>query len=233
MHAPLGAADRLRRPPDEVATRVREAVEASGADAETRAAMLGEEREIRESIRAAMPIEAVDEWHVGDERVALGERTIDLVPTPGHQADHLCYATAVGDERVLFSGDMAIDSFRAVLLNDRLDLERRRAVADYRRSLDRLEALSIDRIYPGHGPVHEAFAAGLERDRGSLDHRIDGVRDALAGGPLTATAVAEAAVGEHDLVYIFPEVLAALCDLVNRGVAVREAGVDGATYRLA
>jgi len=233
VHAPLTASDRLRRPPEVVAERTRQTIAASGADAETQATMREEERSIRDRIRRDLPLDAVDDWVVDDQRVTVGNRTVDAVWTPGHQADHLCYVTDVGGEHVIFSGDIAIEPFRPALLNDRLDLERHRAVADYRRSLDRLDALSIDRVYPGHGPIHEAFAATIERDRGSLDRRLTGVHDVLADGPATAVDVADAVVGDHDLVYLFPEVLAALCDLVNRGVAVREDGPNGERYRLA
>ncbi len=222
VYAPFTARDRLRRPSETVDERVRATVDGTGFEAETRERLFDAERRLRRQMRTNLPFDAVDRWVVDDQRVSVGGRTVRAVRTPGHYVDHHCYLTEVDGELALFSGDMAIEPFRAVLLNNRLDREYRNAVVGYRRSLDRLARHDVDRVYPGHGPVHAAVDETLRRDRESLRRRVDGVYDALREGPVTAAEVADAVVGEGDAAHLFPEIMSALAHLVNRGRATRE-----------
>lgn len=69
-------------------------------------------------------------------RVGAGE--LEAVHTPGHSDDHLCLR--LGD--VLFTGDHIMGG-SSVMVDD---------VAAYLRSLERLRAMELRRLYPGHGP---------------------------------------------------------------------------------
>jgi len=231
VYAPHTARDRLRRPVEEVVARSRRALNEGGMDAENRERFLDEEREIREIMAQNLPIDAVDEWLVDDQRVVAGERTVDVVWTPGHQADHLCYLTEVNGERVAFSGDMGVEPFRAALLNDRLDREYHSSVGAYLRSLDRLAETDVDRVYPAHGPAHGDLDASLADDRESVERRLRGVRESLADGEKTAAEVTGEVSGGHDAIYLFPEVMSALAHLERAGDVIREPG-EPARYRL-
>ncbi|GAB7020711.1 MBL fold metallo-hydrolase [Halostagnicola bangensis] len=230
VYAPLSARDRLSRPLDVVSDRIQDVIAESGFDRSTRTGLFDEEMRLQRWMRANFPLDAVDHWLVDDQRVTVGDRTIDVIWTPGHHADHHCFATTVDGESVLFSGDMGIEPFRALLLNNRLDREYHSAVASYRRSLDRLEERTIDRIFPGHGPVHDAPLESFRNDRASLDRRIKGVSDALVDGPMTAADVTEDVLEEAHAMHFFPEILSTLTYLVNRGRASRERDGDLVYY---
>lgn len=226
VYAPLMARDRLDRPLESVTDRIRDTIAESGFDQSEQEQLFDDETHLQRWMRTNFPFDAVDHWLVDDQRITVGERTIDVIWTPGHQADHHCYATTVNGESVLFSGDMAIEPFRAVLLNNRLDREYHNAVVSYQRSLDRLEERDPDRIFPGHGPVHDDPIESLRDDRASLDRRIEGVADALAAGPMTAAEVTETVLDDAHAMHFFPEILSTITYLVNRGRASRERDGD-------
>ncbi len=71
--------------------------------------------------------------------VHVGTEVIEVLHTPGHTADSLCFAVPDG----LFTGD-TIKSGTTVVVED---------MSAYMATLDRLAGLAPTRIYPGHGDV--------------------------------------------------------------------------------
>ncbi len=92
--------------------------------------------------------------------IRAGGCTLTALHTPGHAADHLCFY--LHEERALFSGDLIAGEGTVVIPLQGGDL------ADYLRSLERVLALDLGRIYPGHGPV---IPDGPAKVREYLDHR--------------------------------------------------------------
>lgn len=78
--------------------------------------------------------------HIGQVQTVIDEGDPEVY-APGHQADHLCYATGIGTERALLAGDMVIEPFRAVALHDGIDDGYRDAFAAFFAALDRLAEL--------------------------------------------------------------------------------------------
>jgi len=112
---------------------------------------------------------------------------------------------------------MAVEQFRSVSLHDGMDDGHREAVDAFYAALDRLAALEVDRVYPGHGPIHRDLQGVVRRDRESLDARLDAVRDLVADGHETAADVAFALAGDRDVEYLIPEAMAALAHLEATG----------------
>lgn len=86
---------------------------------------------------------------------------LEVLHTPGHASDHLCYYLV--EERALFTGDVILGGSTTVIPADDGDL------LDYLASLRRLLGLDVRRIYPAHGPVIED---GPARIREYIDHRM-------------------------------------------------------------
>jgi glyoxylase-like metal-dependent hydrolase (beta-lactamase superfamily II) len=97
------------------------------------------------------------------------------------------------------------------------------------RALDRLASLDVDRVYPGHGPVHDEFDRVVARDLASLDRRLDDVVDQLEAGVRTVTGIAAALAGDRSIRYLIPEAMGALAHLETNGRA-RVTVEDGVTY---
>jgi len=227
VHVPAGVEERFARDVDALSERVRvnaTSVGLTGGQLESAVEMA------TESLRRdsqLLPADRVDHWVVPDETFGLGAHELHAVHAPGHQADHLCYELELDGENALLAGDMAMEPFRGVAIHDGLDDGVSEAFDAFYGALDRLSELDVDRLYPGHGAVHEEFHAVLDRDRGSLDRRLDGVLEALESGVRTVPGVAVSIAGERPVRYILPEAYSALEHLqqVGRATVTVEDGV--------
>ncbi len=83
--------------------------------------------------------------------VRVGNLNVTALYTPGHSADHLTFWLA-GD-RAMFTGDLVLGRGSSMVTYPEGD------VADYLRSLERLEAMEPRILFPGHwDPVTDAIA---------------------------------------------------------------------------
>lgn len=80
------------------------------------------------------------------DRVEVGRRSLRVVETPGHSADHCCFLLESGGRTLLFSGDCVFAAGRVHLQNV-WDC----SIPDYAESIRRLDELRIDALFPGHG----------------------------------------------------------------------------------
>lgn len=111
---------------------------------------------------------------VADVRLSDGERfgPLEAIATPGHAPDHLAFRAG----RVLFSGDAVLGHGSVYVAPDP------GALRGYLDALERLIALELDLICPGHGPPVTEPRAKLTEYR---DHRLDRERrlvEALGDG---------------------------------------------------
>ncbi len=104
------------------------------------------------------------------ERIRAGNHVLQVVYTPGHAPDHVCFWD--DDSGDLYAGDMVILDSSVVI-----PAGRGGDMAAYLASLDRMAALGAQRILPGHGPVIEDPAAVIAR---AIAHRRDRESQILA-----------------------------------------------------
>ncbi len=79
----------------------------------------------------------------GDLTLTLGDRTFRILHTPGHTPGQV--AVHVPEERVVFTGDTIFSECQTWLMTSNVD--------QWIRALDRIQALDVDHVIPGHGPV--------------------------------------------------------------------------------
>ncbi len=80
------------------------------------------------------------------EVIEVGIEAFTVISTPGHTPDSLCFLA----EDALFAGD-TVKSGSSVVVDD---------MTAYMATLERLAALAVENIYPGHGePIHNGPAA--------------------------------------------------------------------------
>ncbi len=130
---------------------------------------------------------------VGD-RVAAGSLVVDVVATPGHTGDSLCFVLT--DEAAVLTGDTVLGrGTTAVAPPDG-------RLGDYLASLDRLHRLSADlgltTVLPGHGPVLPDPAAVVAAYRAHREQRLEQVRAAVARGVTQPRAVVEDVYADVD-----------------------------------
>jgi len=232
VYAPASVRERFARDSEALGERVRRNCVEVGMPDERVEGAVDMAVESLERNAELLAVDAVDNWISPGETVAVGDLEVSAVHAPGHQADHLCYVTELHGESALLAGDMAIQPFRPVVMHDGLDDGHREAFEAFYTALDRLSELDVERVYPGHGPVHTAFHAAVERDRESLDHRLERVCTLLDAGHTTVPGLAFALAGDRSVKYLIPESMSALAHLerIGRITSSLEGGVR--TYDL-
>jgi glyoxylase-like metal-dependent hydrolase (beta-lactamase superfamily II) len=103
-----------------------------------------------------------------DRRLADGdvieatEFRLRAIHTPGHSADHLCFL--LEEERMLFTGDHVMEGSTVVIRPPDGDM------GDYLASLEKVRALRLRNIAPGHGRLIDKPGAVLDW---YISHRLE------------------------------------------------------------
>ena len=114
---------------------------------------------------------------VAGDAVPAGDGILEIVPTPGHSPDHLCFFDrASGD---LYCGDMARRGGTIVI-----PARKGGDLRAYLASLERMRALAPKRLLPGHGPIvddpialiDEYIAHRQKREQQILQAMLEGAR---------------------------------------------------------
>ena len=116
--------------------------------------------------------------------VVVGEIGLEVIHTPGHSDDHLCFLTG----RILFTGDHIMGG-SSVMVED---------MSSYLRSLKRLQNLELDRIYPGHGSEIEQPQEVISWYIAHRLQREQEILDAIAGGATGVDALVEIVYSKVD-----------------------------------
>ncbi len=125
--------------------------------------------------------ETVTEWLRDGEQIATDTGVLQVVATPGHAPEHVCFLWTGGPpehERALVAGDMFMGGIDTTLVAPP-DGD----LTQYLASLDRLEALRPSVLHPAHGPPIADGEEAIRRYRAHRASRIDQVVRALRQGP--------------------------------------------------
>lgn len=122
----------------------------------------------------------VDQRVSGGEVIEIEGEPLEVIATPGHTAEHVCYLTFDGD---LFTGDTVLgDGTTAIFPPDG-------SMRDYVASLRLLLDRNPRRIYPAHGRTHDDARTLIEQ---YIAHRLERERqvvDALESGAKTVAEI--------------------------------------------
>jgi glyoxylase-like metal-dependent hydrolase (beta-lactamase superfamily II) len=154
-----------------------------GADAlaDMVAAHLDADEDIRE-LEWALP----DEWLVPGPIQAPGDRTLDVVPTPGHTRGHVVFHDVAA--QLLFAGDHVLPTitpsigFEPVLSPDPL--------GDFLRSLALVRSRPDAMLLPAHGPVTASVHQRVDELIAHHGARLDETEAAVRNGASTALEAA-------------------------------------------
>jgi len=150
--------------------------------------------------------------------ISSGGVTIDVVVTPGHTANHACFA--LREEKTLFTGDHVMGWSTSIVAPPD------GAMADYMASLEKLRLRADETYLPAHGGAitePQEFLAGL------VAHRLEreaAIVERLSAGDRTIPAMVEVIYRDvdrrlHGAAGL--SVLAHIEDLVARGIVGTEA----------
>jgi len=105
--------------------------------------------------------EQVDQRVRGGERLDIDGETLEVIATPGHTSEHVCYLTSDGD---LFTGDTILGEGTTAIFPPDGNM------ADYLHSLQTLRSRNPRRIYPAHGPTRDDAVALIDH---YIAHRLE------------------------------------------------------------
>ncbi len=115
---------------------------------------------------------------------------LEAIYTPGHSIGHCCFY--ISESRILFSGDHILTSISPnPLLDLTMDGSRRLAYVEYLNSVNKIASLSIERVYPGHGPAIDNLERVLSKFYTFHAKREKGVLAALSDQMKTPFEVAK------------------------------------------
>jgi glyoxylase-like metal-dependent hydrolase (beta-lactamase superfamily II) len=181
-----------------------------------------------------------DTWLIGDQPVAVGDRTLDAVHTPGHTPGHFVFADRTAG--LLFAGDHVLPTitpsigFTVPPVADPL--------GDFMASLTKVRELPDLTVLPAHGPVAPSSHARVDELLVHHEQRLALSLASLQGGPRTGHQVAhDLPWTRHDHPYaeldLFAQGMASMETkahldlLVAQGRATREDTSDGVLYAAA
>ncbi|MBP0492408.1 MBL fold metallo-hydrolase [Pararoseomonas indoligenes] len=166
---------------------------------------------------------------LADGAVVEGEGwRLTALHTPGHCANHLCFAleadAALAPSGVLFSADHVMAWSTSIVSPPDGDM------ADYMRSLDRVAARGDSLLLPGHGPAQDdpgTYIAALIAHRREREAAVLSALRA-APGPVSATELVRTVYGSSLEERLVPaaarSLLAHLLKLAREGAAREEEG---------
>ncbi len=163
----------------------------------------------------------------GGERFAVGDRTWEVVHTPGHSPGHVCLWSAA--DRLLCSGDHLLQVILPPVTFERgFEAD---PMGSYLASLDRVAALEPELVLPGHGPPFRdgtRRAASISRNKRA---RLERIREMVVARERTVVEITAelfpmplTGAQRH---FVMAEILANLAYFEVRDVAVRTRRPDG------
>lgn len=220
VYAPTAIREWYRRDPD----AVREATRANMLEAGVGPGALDRSVDLAldayRTDRDAVDPDAVDVWLDASNTVGVGPLEVDPIYSPGHHVTHHCYATELDGESVLFSGDVAIEPFRAAAIHVYMDHGVAEGIPEFLDTLADLQSHSFDRVFPGHGPVHTNYRAALSQSIADLENQLEACHDRLRESGSTAMHVtSNLSEGFDDMGRLLPETTSALAALERQGRA--------------
>jgi glyoxylase-like metal-dependent hydrolase (beta-lactamase superfamily II) len=130
--------------------------------------------------RGVLDDATVDQRIAGGESLLIEGETLQVIATPGHTSEHVCFLTSGGD---LFTGDTVLGEGTTTIFPPDGSMR------DYIDSLRVLLTHQPKRIFPGHGPTGDDACAVIEQYIAHRLEREQQVLDSLAAGATSATSI--------------------------------------------
>lgn len=131
----------------------------------------------------------VDRRISGGERIDVEGTQLEVIPTPGHTNEHVCFLSSAGD---LFTGDTILGSGTTAIFPPDGSMR------DYLRSLRLLRSRNPRRIHPAHGPTRDDAVTLIDEYIGHRLDREQQLLETLKGGATTIPQMRQVVYGDLD-----------------------------------
>lgn len=119
------------------------------------------------------------------DEIECGSYRFQCVTTPGHTVGHICLYEA--DKKILIAGDHILDD---ITPNIQCWRDTQNPLKTYLLSLDKVLALEVDLVLPGHRRLIKDHRARIEELKVHHKHRLQEVLDILQKGKMSAFQIA-------------------------------------------
>ncbi|MCD4674696.1 MAG: MBL fold metallo-hydrolase, partial [Desulfobacula sp.] len=168
------------------------------------------------------PVEDLLPIEAGDKFYGSGY-DLEVIHTPGHSAGSCCFLES--KNKILFSGDHVINHITPnplVELNrDQLRDPNYKSLVSYQESLDKIEKLDIQLVFPGHGKYMTGLKHIISRYRTHHNHRQEDILNVLKVKPGSIYSIIEKifpVVPDSELFLASSDIWAHLEILINGGI---------------
>lgn len=149
--------------------------------------------------------------------VVVGEIEVQVVHTPGHSDDHVCFLV----DRILFTGDHIMGGSSVMV----------EKMAPYLQSLERLRAFDLESLHPGHGEVLDDPATVIDW---YVAHRLERqaeILEVVRAGARSVADIVEVVYRDVDR-SLHPLAARSVAAHLDKLAAENVLVVDGETVRL-
>lgn len=119
------------------------------------------------------------------EEIVTSQHKLEVLSTPGHSPGHTCFYEPVSE--ILFAGDHLL---RTTTPNVTQTGEDEEPLADFLKSLEKIEDLNVSLVLPGHGDPFENYLSRVAELMNHYRERLKETESALREDGLTAYEVA-------------------------------------------
>lgn len=141
---------------------------------------------------ASPPFEPTGTFAEG-ERLMVGGRALEVVPTPGHSRGHCSFF--LPEERILIAGDHVLPQITPNLSPDLIEPDFR-PLSAFLEALDRVASLPVAMVYPAHGRPFQDLRGRVDQIREHHRQRKGLALAAVSGEAKTAEKVSRAIFGD-------------------------------------
>ena len=164
-----------------------------------------------------------------DSTLQMGGRAWEVLHTPGHASMQTCFYDP--QNRLLLSADMLLATTPTPVVESPPDGSWNRvpALPLFLQSLDKIEALDIDRVLPGHGRPFGDHRAVIKRQRERIHQRKEECLDWIKTGSHTPVELLDKMYAHHPPAFRFTGLwmLIGYLDLLEIEARVRRETMDG------
>lgn len=112
------------------------------------------------SVKAYNQVLKIDKTLKDKDKVKVGEKSFDIIWTPGHTPGHICLYDA--DEGLLFAGDHLLLTITPNIALPDKSYEIYCPLKNYLNSLAKIKRFSVKKVLPGHGKIFSNFRGRIE-----------------------------------------------------------------------
>ena len=174
-----------------------------------------------------VPAERVVTFPV-ESTLTLGGLSWQVMHTPGHASMQTCFYQP--ETRQFLSADMLLPKAPTPMVERPADGARREpSLPQFLHSLDLVEALDIEVVYPGHGEPFSDHRQVIQRQRQRIETRTTECLQLIGAGYHTAADLLDKMYGAYPMQYRFVGLwmIVGYLDLLKANGLVKERMIDG------